>query len=113
LDELTKNFVRLTSQRQPKRHRRAFVPVRALLAALSALADTQTDGKRLATCSGAGNKQVHITGCAKSCAALAPLPHTLLARSTGRYDLYAQETFRKTGLDHRALGSYWRLKHHH
>ncbi|EXL07998.1 precorrin-3B synthase [Brucella anthropi] len=64
---------------------------------VSALADTQTDGKRLATYLAPGKSSVHITGCAKSCAALAPLPHTLLARSTGRYDLYAQETFPQDG----------------
>ncbi|MBR7651219.1 precorrin-3B synthase [Brucella oryzae] len=57
----------------------------------SALADTQTDGKELATHLAHGTTAVHLTGCAKSCAALAPLPHTLLARSAGRYDLYAQD----------------------
>lgn len=57
----------------------------------SALADTQADGKELATHLKHGTTAVHLTGCAKSCAALAPLPHTLLARSAGRYDLYAQD----------------------
>ncbi|WP_247997254.1 precorrin-3B synthase [Brucella tritici] len=64
---------------------------------VSALADTQTDGKRLATYLTSGKSSVHITGCAKSCAALSPLPHTLLARATGRYDLYAQEPFPQDG----------------
>ncbi|MFQ0813162.1 precorrin-3B synthase [Brucella anthropi] len=57
----------------------------------SALADTQADGKELASHLTHGTTAVHVTGCAKSCAALAPLPHTLLARSAGRYDLYAQD----------------------
>ena len=60
---------------------------------ISALADTQTDGRNLATLLAPGTAPVHITGCGKSCAALAPLPYTLLACSTGRYDLYAEETF--------------------
>nr|WP_312968224.1 precorrin-3B synthase [Brucella intermedia] len=63
----------------------------------SALADTQTDGGKLATRLSPGTSSVHITGCAKSCAALAPLPHTLLARSAGRYDLYTQEPFPQDG----------------
>lgn len=65
----------------------------------SALADTQTDGKELASHLTHGTTSVHVTGCAKSCAALTPLPHTLLARSRGRYDLYAQNKFQqdKTG----------------
>ncbi|MBA8842988.1 precorrin-3B synthase [Ochrobactrum sp. RH1CCR137] len=63
----------------------------------SALADTQTDGGKLATRLSPGTSSVHITGCAKSCAALAPLPHTLLARSAGRYDLYRQEPFPQDG----------------
>ncbi|EEQ96013.1 precorrin-3B synthase [Brucella intermedia LMG 3301] len=63
----------------------------------SALADTQADGGKLATRLSPGTSSVHITGCAKSCAALAPLPHTLLARSAGRYDLYTQELFPQDG----------------
>ncbi|OWU61427.1 precorrin-3B synthase, partial [Staphylococcus aureus] len=63
----------------------------------SALADTQTDGGKLATRLSPGTSSVHITGCAKSCAALAPLPHTLLARSAGRYDLYTREPFPQDG----------------
>ncbi|MCO7725475.1 MULTISPECIES: precorrin-3B synthase [Brucella/Ochrobactrum group] len=57
----------------------------------SALADTQADGKTLASHLTCATTAVHVTGCAKSCAALAPLPHTLLARSAGRYDLYARD----------------------
>jgi len=63
----------------------------------SALTDTQTDGEKLATRLSLGTSSVHITGCAKSCAALAPLPHTLLARSAGRYDLYTLEPFPQDG----------------
>ena len=63
----------------------------------SALADTQADGRKLAAQLTSGRSSVHITGCAKSCAALAPLPHTLLARSAGHYDLYAQEPFPQDG----------------
>ena len=63
----------------------------------SALADTQADGRKLATRLSPGTSCVHLTGCAKSCAALAPLPHTLLARSAGHYDLYMQESFPQDG----------------
>lgn len=63
----------------------------------SALADTQTDGRKLAAQLASGKSSVHITGCAKSCAALAPMPHTLLAQSAGRYNLYAQEPFLQDG----------------
>lgn len=63
----------------------------------SARADTQTDGEELASHLTYGTTSIHITGCTKSCAALAPLPYTLLARSAGRYDLYAQDTFPKDG----------------
>ncbi|AIJ60179.1 precorrin-3B synthase [Brucella abortus] len=63
----------------------------------SALADTQADGNFLAARLESGSDPVHLTGCAKSCAALAPLPHTLLARSAGRYDLYAQDRFSQNG----------------
>ncbi len=61
----------------------------------SALADTQVDGKLLAERLENGYASVHLTGCSKSCAALAPLPYTLLARSMGRYDLYAQGMFQQ------------------
>lgn len=57
----------------------------------SALADTLADGRLLARHIGDGASPVHLTGCAKSCAALAPLPHTLLARSPGFYDLFLQD----------------------
>jgi len=57
----------------------------------SALADTQADGKKLANHLREGASQVHITGCLKSCAASAPLPHTLLARSPMNYDLFLQD----------------------
>lgn len=55
----------------------------------SALSDTQTDAKELASFLDVDSPDaVHLTGCAKSCAALAPLPHTLLARAPGRYDVF-------------------------
>src|SRR5690606_28358244 len=63
----------------------------------SALADTQRDGEELASLLTCGTTAIHVTGCAKSCAALAPLPHTLLARATGRYDLYAQASLPQDG----------------
>ncbi|MBJ6131350.1 precorrin-3B synthase [Ochrobactrum sp. Q0168] len=55
----------------------------------SALSDTQTDAKELALLlDGDSTNAIHLTGCTKSCAALAPLPHTLLARAPGRYDVF-------------------------
>lgn len=57
----------------------------------SALADTQADGEALARQLKSDTAQIHITGCAKSCAALSPLPHTLLARSPTHYDLFLQD----------------------
>lgn len=57
----------------------------------SALADTQADGEKLARQLQSDTAQVHITGCTKSCAALSPLPHTLLARSANYYDLFLQD----------------------
>jgi len=57
----------------------------------SALADTQADSEKLARKLKSDTKQIHITGCAKSCAALSPLPHTLLARSPMYYDLFLQD----------------------
>jgi precorrin-3B synthase len=55
----------------------------------SALSDTQADAKELALLlEGDSAEVVHLTGCTKSCAALAPLPHTLLARASGRYDVF-------------------------
>ena len=58
----------------------------------SAFSDTLADAQQLADALIAGNKQVHVTGCAKSCAALSPLPNTLLARSEGHYDLFSQDS---------------------
>ncbi|MBA8818954.1 precorrin-3B synthase [Ochrobactrum sp. P6BS-III] len=55
----------------------------------SALSDTQADAKELALLlDGDSAEVVHLTSCTKSCAALAPLPHTLLARAPGRYDVF-------------------------
>ncbi|MFD1198514.1 precorrin-3B synthase [Brucella gallinifaecis] len=57
----------------------------------SALADTQADGEKLARHLQADTTQIHITGCDKSCAALSPLPYTLLAHSPNKYDLFSQD----------------------
>ncbi len=74
----------------------------------SALADTQADGNFLAARLESGSDPVHLTGCAKSCAALAPCRTrfwpvrqavTIFTRKTG---------FHRTGLDHRGSDSYWR-----
>ena len=54
------------------------------------LADTKADGLRLAALlqENAISHAVHLSGCARSCAAAHVLPVTLLARSPGHYDLY-------------------------
>lgn len=57
----------------------------------SALSDTQADAKALAAYLEPNTAAVHLTGCTKSCAALAPLPYTLLARSPGRYDVFSRD----------------------
>ncbi len=57
----------------------------------SGLADTAADARALAPLLGADTATVHLTGCAKSCAAASPLAYTLLARARGRYDLFSQD----------------------
>ncbi|MES2820366.1 MAG: precorrin-3B synthase [Pseudomonadota bacterium] len=53
------------------------------------LADTKGDALRLATLLPQGlPSTVHLSGCPRSCAAAHCAPHTLLAASAGRYDLY-------------------------
>ncbi|WP_083233052.1 precorrin-3B synthase [Pseudomonas graminis] len=54
------------------------------------LADTKADGLRLAALlqENAISRAVHLSGCARSCAAAHVAPVTLLAASPGRYDLY-------------------------
>jgi precorrin-3B synthase len=54
------------------------------------LAETKTDGLRLAALlqENAISGPVHLSGCARSCAAAHVMPVTLLAASPGRYDLY-------------------------
>lgn len=54
------------------------------------LADTKADGLRLAALlqENAISHPVHLSGCARSCAAAHVMPVTLLAASPGRYDLY-------------------------
>ena len=77
-----------TSCEQPQARLRACSGSRGCA---SALADTLADAKQLAAKLIAGQNQVHITGCSKSCAALSPLPNTLLARSDAHYDLFSQD----------------------
>ncbi|MGU3577208.1 precorrin-3B synthase [Brucellaceae bacterium C25G] len=61
----------------------------------SAMSDTQADAKQLAQLLGEqAIPFIHITGCAKSCASLSPLPVTLLATRPEHYDLFLQD---KTG----------------
>ncbi|UZJ62916.1 precorrin-3B synthase [Pseudomonas sp. KU26590] len=54
------------------------------------LADTKADALRLAALlqKNAVSRAVHLSGCARSCAAAHVMPVTLLAASPGRYDLY-------------------------
>jgi precorrin-3B synthase len=54
------------------------------------LADTKADALRLAALlqENAISRAVHLSGCARSCAAAHVMPVTLLAASPGRYDLY-------------------------
>ncbi|WP_343314612.1 precorrin-3B synthase [Brucella sp. BE17] len=54
----------------------------------SARADTRSDAQHMAAQLYDDTGAVHLTGCAKSCAALAPLPYTLLATAPGRYDVF-------------------------
>lgn len=54
----------------------------------SALSDTQADAREIASLLDDDTSAIHLSGCAKSCAALAPLPRTLLARGAGRYDVF-------------------------
>lgn len=60
----------------------------------SALAATQSDGIRLANLLAGKSKmpQIHLTGCSKSCASPLAKPVTLVATSTGRYDIFLQAT---------------------
>ncbi|PRD41079.1 precorrin-3B synthase [Phyllobacterium phragmitis] len=59
----------------------------------AALADTQTDGVKLAQLlKNAEAVPVHLTGCAKSCASIRPAPATLVAVEPGRYDLFLRAT---------------------
>lgn len=51
------------------------------------LADTQSDAEQLATLM-PFSTDVHLSGCARSCAAAHPIAHTLLATAPGRYDLF-------------------------
>jgi precorrin-3B synthase len=54
------------------------------------LADTQADARRLAAhlATDGATPSIHLTGCAKSCAAPAAAAVTLLASAPGRYDMF-------------------------
>ncbi|MEW9581470.1 oxidoreductase [Paraburkholderia sp. DGU8] len=54
------------------------------------LADTKADALQLAERLPA-NVDVHLSGCARSCAAAHCAPYTLLAAAPGRYDLYRRD----------------------
>nr|WP_281254303.1 precorrin-3B synthase [Paraburkholderia ribeironis] len=54
------------------------------------LADTKADALQLATRLSAG-VDVHLSGCARSCAAAHCAPYTLLAAAPGTYDLYRRD----------------------
>nr|WP_246216974.1 oxidoreductase [Paraburkholderia panacisoli] len=54
------------------------------------LADTKADALQLAALLPA-NVDVHLSGCARSCAAAHCAPYTLLAAAPGRYDLYRRD----------------------
>lgn len=54
------------------------------------LTDTKTDALRLARRLPAG-VDVHLSGCARSCAAAHCVPYTLLAAAPGLYDLYRRD----------------------
>ncbi|MDY0872847.1 precorrin-3B synthase [Dongia rigui] len=59
----------------------------------SGLADTKADARHLANeIDGWGQPVfgIHLTGCAKSCAAPRPAPYTLLGLRPGHYDVFAQ-----------------------
>jgi precorrin-3B synthase len=54
------------------------------------LADTKADALQLAERLPA-NVDVHLSGCARSCAAAHCAPYTLLAAAPGLYDLYRRD----------------------
>ncbi|WP_323054373.1 precorrin-3B synthase [Pseudomonas sp. DCB_BI] len=57
-----------------------------------ALGETKADAVTLAALLGPGAPaSVHLTGCPRSCAVAHVAPATLLARSSGRYDLYLRD----------------------
>jgi precorrin-3B synthase len=59
----------------------------------SGLADTKADARRLADeIDGWGTPVfgIHLTGCAKSCAAPRPAPYTLLGLTPGHYDVFSR-----------------------
>jgi precorrin-3B synthase len=70
----------------------------------SGLADTKADARALANeIEGWGVPifGIHLTGCAKSCAAPRPAPYTLLGLSPGHYDVFAVRDTAKAGLGER------------
>jgi precorrin-3B synthase len=62
-------------------------------------ADTKADAKRLAARLPA-DVEVHLSGCARSCAAAHPVPFTLLAVAPGRYDLYRRDLANRSDANH-------------
>jgi precorrin-3B synthase len=59
-------------------------------------ADTKNDALQLAGRLPPGASEVHLTGCARSCAAARPVATTLVAVSPGRYDLFQQAAHSNT-----------------
>lgn len=70
----------------------------------SGLADTKADARLLADeIDGWGSAVfgIHLTGCAKSCAAPRPAPYTLLGLRPGHYDVFSLSDTTKAGLGER------------
>lgn len=70
----------------------------------SGLADTKADARLLADeIDGWGSAVfgIHLTGCAKSCAAPRPAPYTLLGLRPGHYDVFSLNDTAKAGLGER------------
>lgn len=59
-------------------------------------ADTKVDALRLAERLPPGAGEVHLSGCARSCAAARPIATTLVAVAPGRYDLFQHAAQSKT-----------------
>ncbi len=69
-------------------------------------ADTKTDGHALAALFHAGGiRDVHLSGCAKSCASARTAEATLVAVSPGRYDLFLRERIGQDGFGRLTAGN--------